>query len=175
MNGRAVAGKTSAEYCYIAGGKQNSLFPSGPVIKCLLLTVFRCRARIFIDYGDETNVIYDIPLGISDTQLKEQQDQYIFIGSEKITQNKDLLHLLETSHNVLIYERRNTHAIPKDSLSRMCLQPDVMIDERTCIQLQHLPSLADEREYDKLRDTVLSLSLKCHKCCIIMHSSKQPE
>ena len=124
---------------------------------------------------DENKIIYDIPLGTSDTQQKEQQDQYIFIGSEKITQNKDLLHLLETSHNVLIYERHNTHAMPKDSLSRMCLQPDVMIDERTCIQLQHLPSLADERAYERLRDTVLSLSLKCLKCCIIMYSNKQPE
>ena len=125
--------------------------------------------------GTRMIFIYDIRLGTSDTQLKEQRDQYIFIGSEKITQNKELLHLLETSHNVLIYERRNSNAMPKDSLGKMCLQPDVMIDERTCIQLQHLPSLADEREYEVLRETVLSLSLKCQKCCIIMYSTKHPE
>jgi len=105
----------------------------------------------------------------------EEQDQYTFLGNEKITQNKDLLHLLETSHNILIYERRNTYAMAKDSLSRMLLQPDVMIDERTCIQLQYLPSLAEEREYEELRDTVLSLSLKSQKCCVIMYSIKQPE
>ena len=144
-----------------------------------MFSYYRCKAppakRRQKNYGDENNITYAISLGISDTQLKEQQDQYIFIGSEKITQNKDLLHLLETSHNVLIYERRNTHAMPKDSLSRMCLQPDLMIDERTCMQLQHLPSFADEREYDRLRDTVLSLSLKCHKCYVVMHSRKQPE
>ena len=109
------------------------------------------------------------------TQSREQQDQFIFIGSERITENVVLLHLLETNHNVLIYERQYNSPRTRDSLSKMCLQPDVMIDERTCIHLQHLPSLADEGEYERLRDTVLSLSLKCQKCCIILYSSKEPE
>ncbi|KAL9950980.1 hypothetical protein ACROYT_G043564 [Oculina patagonica] len=137
------------------------------------------QLRAHISLKTIARALLDKPLetkGASDTtQLRGQQDQYIFIGSEKITQNKDLLHLLETSHNVLIYERRNANARPKDSISKMCAQPDVMIDERTCIQLQHLPSLEDEREYECLRDTVLSLSLKCQKCCIIMYSNKQPD
>ena len=105
----------------------------------------------------------------------EKQEQFIFIGSEKITEKVDLLHLLETSHNVLIYERRYNDPNPRNSQSKMCLQPDLMVDERTCIHLQHLPTLADETELEQLRDTVLSLSLKCHKCYIILCSSKQPE
>ena len=111
----------------------------------------------------------------TNTHSREQQDQFIFIGSEKITGNVDLLHLLETSHNVLIYERQYSNPRPRDSLSKMCIQPDVMVDERTCIHLQHLPSLANDGEYERLRDTVMSLSLKCQKCCIIMYSSKEPE
>ena len=112
---------------------------------------------------------------ISDASLLSDQDQYIFIGSEKFTHNKDLLHLLETCHNVMIYERRRSKTKSEDSLNKVLLQPDVMIDERTCIHLQHLSSLTDENEYKGLRDVVLSLSLKCHKCHIIMYSNKQPE
>lgn len=102
-------------------------------------------------------------------------DQFIFIGSGKITLHVDLLQLLETKHNVLIYERQYSYPRPRDPLTKMCLQPDIMIDERTCIHLQHLPSLADEDKYEGLRDTVLSLSLKCNKCCVILYSSNEPE
>ena len=112
---------------------------------------------------------------ISDASLLSDQDQYIFIGSEKFIHNKDLLHLLETCHNVMIYERRRSKTKSEDSLNKVLLQPDVMIDERTCIHLQHLSSLTDENEYKGLRDVVLSMSLKCHKCHIIMYSNKQPE
>lgn len=108
----------------------------------------------------------------SDTQVREKQDQFIFIGSEKITGNVDLLHLLESSHSVLIYERRYSNLKLTDSLSKMYLQPDVMVDERTCIHLQHLDSVVDERECEELRDTVLSLSLKCQKCFIILLAHK---
>ena len=111
----------------------------------------------------------------SDAQVREKQDQFIFIGSEKITKNVDLLHLLETRHSVLIYERRYSNLKPRDSLSKMYLQPDLMVDERTCIHVQHLDSVVDEGECEELRDTVLSLSLKCQKCFIIVLASKQSQ
>ena len=98
--------------------------------------------------------------------------------SEKITENLDLLQLLETSYNVLIYERRLSDSGARDPLSKTILQPDVMIDERTCIQLQDLLALAGagaQNAAEKLRDTVLALSLKCHKCYIILQCTPQSE
>ena len=108
-------------------------------------------------------------------QLHENQDQFIFISSEKITENVDLLHLLETSYNVLIYERRYIDFRTTDSASKISLQPDVLVDERTCIHLQDLLSLAGaeaKNTLEELRNMVLSFSLKCQKCYLILNCTK---
>ncbi|XP_066015479.1 protein shortage in chiasmata 1 ortholog-like [Pocillopora verrucosa] len=151
--------------------------PSGTVTREELSRSTRLKSHVIlktiskVSMGNHLSEAEDI----SDASLLSDQDQYIFIGSEKFTHNKDLLHLLETCHNVMIYERRRSKTKSEDSLNKVLLQPDVMIDERTCIHLQHLSSLTDENEYKGLRDVVLSLSLKCHKCHIIMYSNKQPD
>lgn len=112
----------------------------------------------------------------NDSPFLEKQDQFTFMTSEKITENLDLLQLLETSYNVLIYERRLPDSGARDPLSKTILQPDLMIDERTCIQLQDLLPLAGagaQIAAEELRDTVLALSLKCHKCYIILQCTPE--
>lgn len=114
----------------------------------------------------------------NESPFLEKQDQFTFMTSEKITENLDLLQLLETSYNVLIYERRLSDSGARDPLSKTILQPDVMIDERTCIQLQDLLPLAGagaQNAAEELRDTVLALSFKCHKCYIILQCTPQSE
>lgn len=98
------------------------------------------------------------------------QDQYIFIGSKKIVTNTRLLHLLEARHNIMIYERDYSCLVKstKDSHNKMNLQPHILIDERTCIVISDLPDLRDSTEYEKLKDLVLSLSLKCLTCYVIL-------
>lgn len=114
----------------------------------------------------------------------QMMEQYSFIGSKNVTSNKELLHFLESNQSVLIYERDyngttlNCNGTIRDyngttrgsewNLNKMNAQPDLMIDERTCVILQYLCKFDDEKAFDALKNLILSLSFKCKLCYIIV-------
>ena len=90
----------------------------------------------------------------------------------------ELLQPLESRYNVLIYERDYggvSSSSKEASLSKMMQQPDLTIDERTCVVLQGLAELGTEGVFDKLKDTVLAMSLKFQRCYVILRSAKTSE
>ena len=100
-------------------------------------------------------------------------EQYIFIGSKNVTSNKQLLHFLESNQSILIYERdyNDTTRNSASNLNKMNAQPDLMIDERTCVVLQYICKF-DEKAFDDLKNLILSLSFNCKLCYIIVILSR---
>ncbi|XP_048587870.1 protein shortage in chiasmata 1 ortholog [Nematostella vectensis] len=99
------------------------------------------------------------------------EDPYVLIGSTRVTLDGELLHFLESRYNILIYERdySKMRSCSSLSLDKMMLQPDLMIDERTCVVLRPVFGLASSDGYEDLKDLMLSLFLKTQQCYVILY------
>ena len=98
------------------------------------------------------------------------QEIYTLIGSSKITKNAVLLRCLEQKCGIVIIEReydiilKNTNS----TSSKLCRQPDLILDQRTAVIIENIRNFACEDGYKDIVDLVLSTSFKCEVCSIIL-------
>ena len=90
--------------------------------------------------------------------------QHILIGTSKVTENKQLLSELECKFNIVLIQRDYSPLHKKQEELKFLSQPDIVVDERTCIIL-YTGDQDDERTID---DLILSVQYKCSKCYIIV-------
>ena len=102
------------------------------------------------------------------------QEIYKLIGSSKITKNVKLLRCLEQRCGILIIEREYEKILKssENSSSKMCWQPDLILDHRACVVIENIINFANEEGYKNIVDLVLSISFKSQICSIILVSDK---
>lgn len=99
-----------------------------------------------------------------------KREIYTLIGSSKVTGNIDLLKCLEQKFDFIIIER-DYHKILKGEQrtpSKLCLQPDLMLDHNTGVIIENIVNFTNEEGYKNAVDLVLSTSFKCQMCSIIL-------
>ena len=102
------------------------------------------------------------------TKALQSFSQHILIASTKITANKRLLSELENRHNVVLLERDYFAFYNAMHNSPFHLQPDLLVDERTCIILRALPDLQTNKKCKGFTEALISAQLKCSTCFVIM-------
>lgn len=83
-----------------------------------------------------------------------------------ITDNKELLVELENRLNLSIVERDYSILHNHFGKAEYYTQPDIIVDERTCIMLLQCHDNYDARR--SLQSTILSIKLKCQECYVIV-------
>ena len=115
--------------------------------------------------------ILDLPA--SDSECPKQE-VYTLIGSSKITKNTDLLRCLERRCGIVIIEREYEKLLKNavTTSSKMCRQPDLMLDQRASVIIENVVNFSNEEGYKNIVDLVLSTSFKCQVCSIILVCEK---
>ncbi|XP_077973665.1 protein shortage in chiasmata 1 ortholog-like [Styela clava] len=94
-----------------------------------------------------------------DTANNDDCDVITLIGSSTITQCGNLLHLLETRHNIEILERDyvelNKSISPNENL--ITGYPDIIIDQTTCIIVETFSALSGEDGSQLLHNIILKI------------------
>ena len=93
--------------------------------------------------------------------------EHIVIGSTKVTRNKDLLSELENRFNITLIERDYTPLYNCFSQAEYYLQPDIVVDERTCIILYDHKGNMTEECLRELACVLSSMKLKCSECYLV--------
>ncbi|CAH1775973.1 unnamed protein product [Owenia fusiformis] len=120
-----------------------------------------------LDKSESLNVL--LPSSPAESKTREQ---YMFIGTPVITENTDLLQLLEARHDIIIVERDfNNMRIKQTDVTCHLHFADILIDERTCVILVTMENLNDGPKLEKLVARVNALRLKFTTCFLILHSN----
>ena len=93
--------------------------------------------------------------------------EHIVIGSTKVTSNKDLLSELENRFNITLIERDYTPLYSCFSQAGCYLQPDIIVDERTCIILFDPKENMNDECLRELKCVLSSVKLKCSECFLV--------
>ncbi|XP_065905236.1 uncharacterized protein [Dysidea avara] len=97
------------------------------------------------------------------------KEQYTFIGSEILTQNSELLRLLETKQNITVLERQYSIIIPPMK-SRCCIATaDVIIDTRSGILLRHISELEESSGLKEIVNLIYILCKQYELLWIILY------
>ena len=102
------------------------------------------------------------------------QEVYALIGSSRITKNATLLRCLEQTCGIVIIEREY-EILSKNAAttsSKMCRQPDLMLDQNSSVIIENVVNFSNEEGYKNIVDLVLSTSFKCQVCSIILVCEK---
>lgn len=81
-----------------------------------------------------------------------------------------MLRYLEQKFNIIILEREydKIPEVEPSSPSKMCLQPDLILDQKAGVIIDNIYNFASEEGYKNAVDLVLSSSFKCQMCSIIL-------
>ena len=85
-----------------------------------------------------------------------------------MTQNKDLLCELENRLNVTLIERDYTPVYNMFGLGEYYLQPDIIVDERTCIVLIYGHEIDTHTSMEMLKSVISSMELKYLECYFLL-------
>ena len=94
--------------------------------------------------------------------------EHIVIGSRKVTQNQDLLYELENKLNIALIERDYSQLYDLGYSTKCCLQPDITVDERTCIIIISSQEIAGNADRQMPQSIFSSMKMKCLECYIIL-------
>lgn len=94
--------------------------------------------------------------------------EHIVIGSRKITDNKQLLLELESRLNLTVVERDYSPLYNSLGKVECYWQPDIIVDERTCVVLIHDHEIVIDAKRDVLQRIISSMAIKCLECFIIV-------
>ncbi|KAL4236883.1 hypothetical protein ACF0H5_005269 [Mactra antiquata] len=104
-----------------------------------------------------------------ETKTQHSDKQIIVIGSTKITESTDLLHLLEAGQNIVLVERDYSCIKGWNHL----YYSDIDVDVNTGIVLQTLEDIQDDSTIQYLVIKMAALTLKYTNCWLILSSSAQ--
>lgn len=113
--------------------------------------------------------LFSVDLSISHPTTPNREI-YTLIGSSRITKNTDLLRYLEQKCGIVIIEREYEKILKSiaTTSSKMCRQPDLILDQRASVIIENVINFGNEEGYKLIVDQVLSTSFKCQICSIIL-------
>lgn len=140
------------------------------------------NARFFLCFYTYESISYVLAgfiLGLPAVTVCEipKQEVFTLIGSSKITKNVNLLRCLEQRCGIVILEREYEKILKNtvNTSSKMCRQPDLILDQRASVIVENAVNFGSEEGYKIIVDLVLSTSLKCQMCTVILVCDKNDD
>ncbi|XP_073405804.1 protein shortage in chiasmata 1 ortholog-like isoform X2 [Dendrobates tinctorius] len=95
---------------------------------------------------------------------------YVLLSSEELISNSELLHILESRHNMMFIERSNNTSLNLFGKKSRCAL--ITVDLSTVIIIQDLENLMVDKSAENLILKLVALSLQYSCCWLLLHNKK---